>query len=127
MDRRTSFRWLSVLALVTAVFALAMPGSVTADEPDDADFLPGAIVGRVFDEKGEPVAGAFVRLVYASPRGLLVVARTETDRRGGFEFPRVRPGQYGVQAAKRGVGEGAARVAVREGQTVRVRIELSAP
>ncbi len=122
MHRRTSLTCLSILALVAAVFALAMPANVHAN---DTDFIPGSIVGRCVDEKGEPVAGAQVRLTVPGPRGPVVFARTETDRRGMFEFPRVRPGHYAVRAAKREVGTGAARASVRPGQTVRVPIELS--
>lgn len=123
MDRRSSLRLFSLVALMAALVALALPAKVSAD--GDEDFVPGAIVGRVVDANGDGVAGAAVHLVFHSPRGTFVVGRTESGRAGGFEFPRVRPGHYVVKAEKRGVGSGAARAAVRSGESVRVRVQLS--
>lgn len=108
-------KWVSVLTFLLASF---LTFSAAQAAPTDA----GSIRGVVVDGRGQPVAGATVAL-NAPGRPEIVVVRT--NERGVFAFPRVRPGQYGITAKKRGVGSGAVRVAVRSGEAVTVRIQLS--
>ncbi len=101
----------------------AWVGPVDPDEPDSMRF--GAVAGVVLDQHGEPVADATVRLVHA--RTHRVVRTVHTDREGRFGFRHVRVGHYSVQAGKRQVGVGAARVSVRPHHVARVRIVLHDP
>jgi|GEM_PF-4405533 len=118
----TSTRWISLVAVLAAAVTLALPVRSMAGPSGPDHPRPAAIVGMVVNADEEPVAGARVVLVNADGE---VVRRTLTRRRGRFFFRHVRPGQYAVRAAKRGVGEGAARVEVRPGHIARVRIMLS--
>ncbi|QOJ01372.1 MAG: carboxypeptidase regulatory-like domain-containing protein [Phycisphaeraceae bacterium] len=83
----------------------------------------GAIAGLVTTEAGRPVPGAAVVL----SRDGQAVARTTTNDDGRYDFANLRPGQYGLEASKRGVGNGAARAEVRAGETTRAPIVLRAP
>lgn len=59
---------------------------------------PGSIAGSVSDERGEPVVGAFVRLLsriqIAGVPHLAAGASTTTDDRGRYRFANVLPGAY---------------------------------
>lgn len=120
---------LGAVAMVAAGMLLlgspsgVMAGPVDPTGPVDPDSMRfGSIRGGVVDENGHAVEGAVVRLIHA--RTGRVVARTETDEDGHFGFRHVRVGHYGVKAAKRDVGRGAARTVVRQNETSRVRITL---
>lgn len=57
-----------------------------------------AIGGAIFDESGEPVAGASVRLLRRTvgARRLIRESQTTTDDRGEFRFSSLAPGRYVV-------------------------------
>jgi protocatechuate 3,4-dioxygenase beta subunit len=82
----------------------------------------GSIVGQVVGANG-PVAEAVVVLRNADRE----IARVMTDAEGRYGFRGLRPDLYGVSAFKRGEGEGATRVTVVAGQSVRAIIELRQP
>jgi thiol-disulfide isomerase/thioredoxin len=70
------------------------PGAtVAADEytPERRVDPKGRVSGRVFDERGEPVSNARVRLALGGLPGGKVV-RTTTDASGGFTLHGLRPG-----------------------------------
>lgn len=109
-----------ILKLVS-VLAFVLASFVTFSAVQAAPTDLGSIRGVVLDARGNAVAGADVSLHLPDRPGVFTV---RSNDRGVFEFPRVRPGQYSITAAKRGVGTGAVRVAVRSGQSVTVRITL---
>lgn len=89
-----------------------MPGvTATVDADDERDHVDielqpwGAISGRILDEAGEPVQGAYVGLMtvrYERGRRRLVTAGTPqryTDDRGQFRIYSVPPGQYVLAAS----------------------------
>ncbi|MEK6703569.1 MAG: carboxypeptidase-like regulatory domain-containing protein [Planctomycetota bacterium] len=118
-----TFRILSVLALLVSASAVSVD-SALADGPGgpgNHHHAAGRIGGVVSTSEGRAVPGAVVVLRH----GDVAVARTQTNREGVYVFERVRPGHYTVVAAKEGVGRGAARAAVRSGQTVRAPITLN--
>lgn len=59
---------------------------------------PGAIAGTVVDERGEPVVGAFVRLLsriqVAGVSHLSAGVSTQTDDRGRYRFANILPGTF---------------------------------
>lgn len=70
------------------------PGSsVAADEytPERRVNKDGRVSGRVFDEKGDPVPNARVRLALGATSGGKVLSTT-TDRSGAFSLNGLRPG-----------------------------------
>jgi hypothetical protein len=120
--QRLSRLWL-LMALVAGVGLAAAGGTVRADTdgPDDPDSRAGAIRGIVVDSEGAPVAEAHWSI---SDRSGRVIARGMTDRSGHFGHRPLRPGFYAVQAAKREVGSGGARVEIKAGEVSRVRVLL---
>jgi len=83
----------------------------------DVDLRAAAVaVGRVVDERGEPVAGAAVRLEPA-PEGARPV---HTGADGGFRLPADDVEGQRVLASHAAVGEGSAPVALRAGRDVAV-------
>lgn len=118
-----AFRILSVLALLVSASAMTVDSAI-ADRPGDPGGsapAAGRIGGVVSNADGRAVPGAVVVLRH----GDIGVARTTTNREGVYVFERVRPGHYVVAAEKAGVGRGAARAAVRSGQSVRAPITLT--
>jgi thiol-disulfide isomerase/thioredoxin len=81
------------------------PGSSLRADADDLDLPPSSgsrISGRVFDERGKPVANAKVRLAVSSTPGGKAVNAT-TDRSGAFTLPGLHPGtSYAVIAEYQG-------------------------
>ena len=124
MQSKLGRLWLVLMVavggLLVAAPAGAWVGPVGPDDPDSVRF--GAVAGVVLDEHGERVADATVRLVHA--RTHRVVRTVHTDRKGRFGFRHVRVGHYSVQASKRHVGVGAARISVRHHHVTHVRIVL---
>ena len=118
----------AAMMVAAGVFLLGVPSGAMAgpidptgpDGPDSVMF--GSVRGVVLDGRGNAVEGAVVTLIHA--RTKRVVAKAETDEDGRFGFRHVRTGRYGVKAAKRDVGQGAARVGVRANQSSRVEITL---
>src|SRR4051812_714430 len=96
-SRRTSIRRLLIaLALTIACAAWAR----AADS--------GTVSGAVFDQNGQPVASATVKI--SGDR--LPVGRTlQTDANGMYQFDYLLPGDYAVEVDKPGVGS-AMRLAV---------------
>lgn len=83
----------------------------------------GGVAGVVSNADG-PVADAVV--VLHNARGA-EIGRTTTNADGVYGFRGLRPGLYGLTAAKRGVGEGATRAEVTAGNVTRAPITLVAP
>ena len=116
----TFLRVSRLVVLIAAFMAIAAPSMARADDPGDPRHPhPALIGGTVLDSQGDPVAGAVVVL---SRRGH-ALQRTMTNDEGHFRFEAVRPGVYGVRAAKDGVGRGARRVFAHPGRNL-VRIRL---
>jgi hypothetical protein len=86
--------------------------ALTAGQRVDANFMlqrGGAIAGRLFDEYGDPVAGARVqvhRLRYERGRRALLSAGVgdQTDDTGTFRLYALPPGEYYITAMMRAAG-----------------------
>ena len=103
------------------------PGSSSRADSDDLDLPPSSgsrISGRVYDERGKPVANAKVRLAVTSTPGGKAVYAT-TDRSGAFTLRGLHPGtSYAVIAEYQGDdGIKSGRVQAKAPQ-VGVRISL---
>lgn len=100
------------------------PGTVTSVriELRTMQDVLGGVAGVVSNADG-PVADAVV--ILRNARG--EVARTTTNADGVYGFRGLRPGVYGLTAAKRGVGEGSTRAEVTAGHVTRAPITLVAP
>lgn len=109
-----------ILLLLAAVLAAVAPLASAAA----AGTRFGSVVGLVTDLRGHAVADAPVAIEGMTAAGLRWHARTMTDPRGHFEFPHVPAGRYVVSSHLHGVGGDRERVAVRPGETVRVRLVL---
>jgi beta-lactamase regulating signal transducer with metallopeptidase domain len=81
---------LPVVDLAVAPSAAAAPAEAAAQSGR------GSLSGTVIDQLGGLLPGVEMTLTSEATGGALV---TITDRRGGFEFRDVRPGQYTLQAA----------------------------
>jgi len=111
----------------------------TVEVPDEAEFvkdfqLPdGAIEVTVVNAAGAPVAGATVALTQKSSnagfdqRWLARAAGNEvTDENGKVRFEGLNTATFGVNASKEGEGSAAQNnIAVTDGQTAAVRLQLS--
>lgn len=117
MTNRRSALVSLVMVLVGAIF-LALPGKAIA-----APGGPGKVAVSVVDGDGKPVAGALVEL----RRSRHLISHGRTNAEGVYVFERVRPGRFGVDAAKREVGRGRAAAEVKSGETTRVEITLKKP
>lgn len=116
----TVLRMSRLFVLLSVFIALAVPAMARADDPGDPRHPhPALIGGTVVDSNGDAVAGAEVVLA----RRDHVLQRTRTDDQGHYRFEAVRPGVYGVRAAKEGVGRGGRRVFAHPGRNL-VRIRL---
>ena len=83
------------------------PGASLRADADDLELPPSSgsrISGRVYDERGKPVANAKVRLAVTSTPGGKAIYAT-TDRSGAFTLRGLRPGtSYAVIAEYQGDG-----------------------
>lgn len=79
----------------------------------------GSVRGVTVSEAGV-VGGATVTILN---RGN-VVATATSGRDGSFSFANLNPGNYVIEAAKRGVGAGRVEIAVVAGETTTVRVPL---
>jgi protocatechuate 3,4-dioxygenase beta subunit len=93
-------------------FSPAEPITLAARERVDANFIlrpGGAVAGRLFDEYGDPVAGARVqvfRLRHERGRRTLAAAGVgdQTDDTGAFRLYALPPGDYYLAASLRAAG-----------------------
>ena len=109
---------LAVGAALASVALFSQPAPAAAAPP------AGSLVGQVLDTHRQPVAGAIVEIALETRGGRTFTARTQTDRRGHFEFARLPESRGVVRAAKRGVGRDRDRILIRWGQTTRERLVL---
>lgn len=98
-----------VPALLLAVAMLA--GEPAAAQGSTAE--PARVVGRVTDGAGNPVKGATLELVADADGRRETTASSET---GGFEFPRVAPGEYTLRTERTGFVARTSRVTVAAGE-----------
>jgi hypothetical protein len=88
----------AAFALVGGLVLLCVPASAGAQSRSSdvvthlASLAPGSILGVVQDERGQPVAGAFVSALGNT------TAVVVTDRAGRFELRTLTPGPYFVRA-----------------------------
>jgi hypothetical protein len=93
-------------------FSAAQPITLAARQRVDASFVlrpGGAIAGRLFDEYGDPVAGARVQALrqrYERGRRQLTTAGVgdQTDDTGAFRLYALPPGDYYMAASLRAAG-----------------------
>jgi hypothetical protein len=93
-------------------FSAAQPITLAARQRVDANFVlrpGGAIAGRLFDEYGDPVAGARVQALrqrYERGRRQLTIAGVgdQTDDTGAFRLYALPPGDYYMAASLRAAG-----------------------
>lgn len=95
MARRVS---MTALVVVGGLVLVCLPAPVLAQAPQPhavthvASLAPGSILGTVQDERGLPVAGAFVSALGTT------TAVVVTDRTGRFEMRTLTPGPYLLRA-----------------------------
>jgi len=77
-----------------------------------------ALEGRVTNKEGEPVAGATVRLEGTNMGAV-------GDARGVFALRRIPEGNYTLEVSSIGFVTATRKVALREGEITRLRVELS--
>jgi outer membrane cobalamin receptor len=106
-------RRVPALPLILAILLVLLAGLA-------AHAAPPAIVGRVFDPAGQPVAGAAVSL--RSGSGL--IRRTVSLADGSFSFTSVSPGSYELAAAAEGFRADPVHLAVEAAGTLRADITL---
>ena len=106
---RTRWTLLAVAALL-----LWLPGQALAQ-------TTGAIAGVVFDQNGNPVEGAVVKVT----GDMLPAGRTlTTPASGQYAFPLLPPGAYTIQVTKQGVGDSTRQAVVEVDKTSTVDIVL---
>ena len=104
-------RSLPALAAVVALLALA-PAPGGAQE--------GTVQGRVRDDEGAPVFGAFVALL----RGDAPLMGADSDRLGAFRLSDVPPGAYALRVQALGWSGHTEPIVLGPGETVEVEIQL---
>jgi hypothetical protein len=80
----------------------------------------GTVQGRIRDEEGAPVFGAFVTLF----RGDGTALGTASDRLGQFRLSNVPPGEYTLRVAALGYTEHGASVSLAPGGTVELEVSV---
>jgi hypothetical protein len=106
----------SVLVLFTAAVVAGFAAPAQAMEP-------GGIAGVIVNGDGAPVAGALVVLLHDGH----ALKATKSGEKGGFAFKNLKAGEYGVAAAKIGVGKGGAKAIVEDGKITEIKIVLMKP
>jgi Carboxypeptidase regulatory-like domain len=87
-----------------------------------AQFVRGAMVGKVTDEKGAAVAGAEVKLTNL---GTNEARSAITDGNGDYNFPALLPGVYSLEVRRAGFKTQVVnRVELQVNQTARVDVNL---
>jgi hypothetical protein len=126
------FKHLSAIGFVANCTAVPRPEAFTEAFFDDVFInasavpLSGTVQGFVrLEQTGDPVDGANVELLDVNTFDL--IAQTQSDSNGFYQFTSVPPGDYVVFAGKEGAGFGAVDVSVAAGQTVKQDIEISVP
>lgn len=104
-------RW---LACVLAVLSCFLPGSTWAQ-------TTGSISGVVFDQGGQVVEGATVRLTGEPLPGERTATTTAS---GAYTFPLLLPGPYAIEVGKAGVGTAKRSVLVRVDADTQVDIVI---
>jgi Carboxypeptidase regulatory-like domain len=106
---------------LTAAIALAAALLVLCPPPVAAG-QPGAIKGRVVDNQGRPLTGAYL---YVTSPSMLGIANFITSKRGRFAFPALTPGTYEVIVEMPGFKtitmEG---IGVDSGATVTIQVKM---
>ena len=86
----------------------------------------GTVTGFVYDDEGQPVAGARVMLRSTTGGGGGCGGCITTAEDGSFTFEEVDVGEYVARAMKCGVGRGQSdEFEVVEGETVNIEITLT--
>ncbi|HSH75812.1 MAG TPA: carboxypeptidase regulatory-like domain-containing protein, partial [Longimicrobiales bacterium] len=80
----------------------------------------GTVQGRVHDDEGAAVFGAFVTLL----RDATAVAGTDTDRLGSFRISSVGVGSYTIRVAALGYAEYTRVIELGRGETLELDLEL---
>ena len=105
-----------LLVVFTAMFAL----SFTAQDA----VAVGSVMGQVVDADNNPVEGAQVMIQQLVRGERRFEARTETNGRGVFEFPRVPAGNFIVAACAEDLGRARDRIEVVDDEVTRLRLQL---
>ncbi len=109
--------------MLMAVFAAVIAIGFSAQSA----LAQGSVVGQVIDADDNPVEGAHV-MIHQMGRGghgnRGFSARTETNQRGVFEFPRVPEGNYMIAAGAEDLGRAHEEIEVVDDEATRVRLQL---
>lgn len=112
MNTRNTRRML-LMAVLLAMFAT---------QPLSAQFVRGALLGKVTDEKGSAVAGTAVKLTNLGTNEAKTAA---TDENGDYNFPALLPGVYSLEVRRTGFKTQVVnRVELQVNQTARVDVSL---
>jgi hypothetical protein len=98
--------------------ALALTGAMLS--PEAVRGQEGTVQGRVRDDEGAPVFGAFVTLLRAGTPLL----GTDSDRLGAFRLSSVPPGEYTLRVQALGWAELTETVVLGPDETVEVEVRL---
>ena len=120
---RWGWRGVAVLILCAAAFTPASAQTPSAARSAPAAAAGGAIAGIAKDAQGKPLPGVRLRLRSATGR---IVAHATSRANGAYRFARISAGDYTIEGAKQGVGNGTAAVAVTAGQTASTELTLGA-
>ena len=91
-------------------------------QPSLAQFVRGALVGKVTDEKGAAVTGTQVKLTNL---GTNETKSATTDENGDYNFPALLPGVYSLEVRRTGFKtQVVSRVELQVNQTARVDVSL---
>ena len=99
--------------------ALALAAVVLTPAPALAQ--EGTVQGRVRDDEGAAVFGAFITL-FSGDAALL---GTDSDRLGSFRISNVPPGAYTLRVQALGWAEHAESIAVGPGETLEIEVQLA--
>ena len=116
-----------ILIMVLSGF-VAIAGAAEVNEENETDRpQPSTIIGKVINEKSEPIAGVLVILSIATdstdPEDA-DISRQETNERGYFEFNELDRGLYMIMAKMEGYQPYREEVKVPSGETVELKIIL---
>ncbi|HEX7486424.1 MAG TPA: TonB-dependent receptor [Vicinamibacterales bacterium] len=117
---RSALRPEGVLLLFLILLGLVAPAAQASGYGAPADPPASSVRGTVSDPDGARVPRARVLLSSA----LSIVAMTEADTEGGFQFDRVAPGRYELRVMAEGFRTEPLDVVVTAGEEVRVSVGL---
>jgi hypothetical protein len=108
--------------LIPLLVAAPLPGSGQEPEATEVGSGPVHVLGFVSDlDTGAPLSGARVELLEIRGSGVSI---RSTEDQGTFQFRSIRSQSYGIRITHPGYKEVEIRLETREGEEVRVQVEM---